>query len=495
MTSAKRSRLVPRLVLASLFARRAVARRAGARTARKPPALGPPPALKLPPIQKRQLSNGLPVWIVELHEVPVAQVNLVVLSGTRRRSGRQVRRRQPDGGDARRRRRHAVVARDRRRRSISSAPISARPAAIDSVGGPAARAGRAAAGGAADHGRRRAAADVPEGRARAAPPAAAHRAPAGARRPVDDRVAGVLAGARTAGAPLRHRRHRHRRARSRRSRADDLRAFYASHLPARQRHAASSSATSTPDKVLPLLETSFGAWKAPGGRVTRVTLPEVEAAGGADAVYLVDKPGAPQSQIRIGWLGVPRSTPDYFPIQVLNTILGGVVQLAAEPEPAREARLHLRRERRRSTCASRAGPFSAAAGVQTDKTVGVAEGVLQRAERHPAAGAGRRAGAREELRRAAVSERLRDDRRHLAPARRRARLSRCRTTTSRSYVQNIQAVTAADVQRVAQKYIAPDKFAVVVVGDVKTIEPGIRALNLGPIKELSVPEVFTSGAP
>jgi zinc protease len=63
------------------------------------------------------------------------------------------------------------------------------------------------------------------------------------------------------------------------------------------------------------------------------------------------------------------------------------------------------------------------------------------------------------------------------------------------YVQNIQAVTAADVQRVAQKYIAPDKFIVVVVGDKKTIEPGIRALNLGPIKELSVPEVFTSAAP
>src|SRR5437588_7705653 len=47
-----------------------------------PPQPGPPPALNLPAIQKRQLSNGLPVWTVELHEVPVAQVNLVVFSGT-----------------------------------------------------------------------------------------------------------------------------------------------------------------------------------------------------------------------------------------------------------------------------------------------------------------------------------------------------------------------------------------------------------------------------
>src|ERR1700675_1470470 len=47
-----------------------------------PPQPGPLPALHLPQIQKRQLSNGLPVWIVELHEVPVAQVNLVVMSGS-----------------------------------------------------------------------------------------------------------------------------------------------------------------------------------------------------------------------------------------------------------------------------------------------------------------------------------------------------------------------------------------------------------------------------
>src|SRR5712671_5866960 len=47
-----------------------------------PPQPGPPAPLHLPTIQKQKLSNGLPVWIVELHKVPVAQVNLVVLSGT-----------------------------------------------------------------------------------------------------------------------------------------------------------------------------------------------------------------------------------------------------------------------------------------------------------------------------------------------------------------------------------------------------------------------------
>src|SRR5688572_40774 len=40
------------------------------------------PEFKAPQIQKRQLSNGLPVWIVELHKVPVAHVSLAVRSGS-----------------------------------------------------------------------------------------------------------------------------------------------------------------------------------------------------------------------------------------------------------------------------------------------------------------------------------------------------------------------------------------------------------------------------
>ena len=48
----------------------------------KPPAVGPAPALKTPAIQKSRLANGLAVWIVEHHEVPVVQVNLIVRSGS-----------------------------------------------------------------------------------------------------------------------------------------------------------------------------------------------------------------------------------------------------------------------------------------------------------------------------------------------------------------------------------------------------------------------------
>ena len=54
----------------------------------------------------------------------------------------------------------------------------------------------------------------------------------------------------------------------------------------------------------------------------------------------------------------------------------------------------------------------------------------------------------------------------------------------------MRAVTAADVQRVAERHIQPDKFAVVIVGDRKVIEPGVAALNLGPLKIVEPAEVM-----
>ena len=58
------------------------------------------------------------------------------------------------------------------------------------------------------------------------------------------------------------------------------------------------------------------------------------------------------------------------------------------------------------------------------------------------------------------------------------------------YVGRIRAVTAADVERAAKQYLQPDRFAVVVVGDVKQIEKPIRDANLGPVRVVTVDEVL-----
>src|SRR5207247_2590910 len=68
-----------------------------------------------------------------------------------------------------------------------------------------------------------------------------------------------------------------------------------------------------------LLTARLGAWE----RGSVPALPGAAAPAPASrAVYLVDKPGAAQSVIRIGHVGVARTTPDYFALQVLNPILG-----------------------------------------------------------------------------------------------------------------------------------------------------------------------------
>jgi zinc protease len=236
-----------------------------------------------------------------------------------------------------------------------------------------------------------------------------------------------------------------------------------------------------------LLETHFGNWRATGPAPSR-TAPPTPPARGRREIYLVDKPGAPQTQIRIGGVGVPRSTPDFFPIQVMNTIFGGAF--------TSRLNLNLREKHGYTYGASSyfdmrlgAGPLFAVAGVQTDKTAeslteffneigGMLNPVpadeLARAKNYVAL---RFPGGFETS--DDISRRLEDMLIYGLP-----------DTYFSQYVANIQAVTAADVQRVARAYLQPDRLAVVVVGDRLAIEPRIRALNLGPINVLTLDEVF-----
>src|SRR5262249_28597191 len=102
---------------------------------------------------------------------------------------------------------------------------------------------------------------------------------------------------------------------------DDLKSFYGSiYRPDNATIIATGDLTA--ESVVPLLEKAFGTWKPPAAPKSAQTLPAVDQPA-TRQTYLIDKPGAPQSQIRIGTIGVPRATADYFPLVVMNTILGG----------------------------------------------------------------------------------------------------------------------------------------------------------------------------
>jgi zinc protease len=448
-----------------------------------PPQPGPPPPLQLPAIQKLKLSNGLPVWIVELHEVPVAQVNLVVLSGTAN---------DPPG-------KYGVASLTAAMLEEGAGSRSALEIAdaIDYLGADLGAASSSDSSAVRLH--------VPVARLADALPIMADVAlrPTFPRdeleRQRQQRLTSLLQGrddpptisSVAFSRILYGKAHRYGTPQMGTAETiktftpDDLRAFYiAAFRPENATLIAIGDLTA--DKALPMFEKNFGTWKASGSAAAE-KLPAVEQAA-TRQIYLVDKPGAPQSQIRIGWVGVPRSTPDYFPITVLNTILGGSFSSRLNNN-LREVHGYAYGAGSAFDMRAAAGPFYASAGVQTDKT---AEALKEFFNELAAI---RKPVPPDELARAKsyvalrfpsafettgdISRRLEDMLVYHLPDEYFAK-----------YVQNIQAVGAADVQRVAEKYIQPDHFAVVVVGDLKAIEPGVRALNLGPGKVMTIDEVF-----
>ena len=58
------------------------------------------------------------------------------------------------------------------------------------------------------------------------------------------------------------------------------------------------------------------------------------------------------------------------------------------------------------------------------------------------------------------------------------------------YIGRILAVTKKDVERVAKKYIDPENVDIILVGDRKVIEAGVKALNLGTIRNLTIEDVL-----
>ena len=72
----------------------------------------------------------------------------------------------------------------------------------------------------------------------------------------------------------------------------------------------------------PMVERAFGGWQRGAGGAPAPVATTVPTIGNT-TIFLVDKPGAAQSEIRIGHPGVARDNPDYFPLLVLNTMLGG----------------------------------------------------------------------------------------------------------------------------------------------------------------------------
>ncbi len=220
----------------------------------------------------------------------------------------------------------------------------------------------------------------------------------------------------------------------------------------------------------------FGGWKQ--GTVVPVSFTEPPRAA-TTTVYLVDKPGATQSSFRIGAVGVPRSTRDFFALSVLNTVLGGSFTSRLN-QNLRETRGYTYGANSNFSMRRSAGPFTASAEVVGEKTdsalvefmkelnsirQSVPAAELQKAKRYMQLGLPGDFETTQQIAAALIPIALYD----------------LPLDYYNNFVQNVEAITQAELQRVANQYINPSSLAIVIVGDRKSIEAGLKSVNAGPI--------------
>jgi predicted Zn-dependent peptidase len=449
----------------------------------KPPALGKPPALKLPPIQKRTLANGLPVWIVEMHEVPVASISVLVRAGAAADPAGKfglanfTAAMLDEGAGTR----DALALADAieflgaslstgNSFDVASIRLQTPVAKLDDALQILADVVMRPTFPAADLERLRKERLTRLLQTRDQPGALASAA-----------FARLVFGPR----------HRYgtpnlgNEASNSEMTAADLKAFYASFYQPQNAHVLVVGDV-TAETVVPKLERALGSWKNSGA----APKPDVAAAPqhAARQIYLVDKPGAAQSEIRIGGVGVARNTPDYFVLDVLNTVLGGSFTSRLNTN-LREQHGYAYGAGSSFDMRTASGPFLASAAVQTDKTVESLQEFFKELDgmRKPVPGDElAKAKNLETLGFPAGFETTGGMAGHLAEL----VIYGLPESFFSEYVPKIQAVTAADVERAARQYLVTDKFAVVVVGDLAKIEKPIRDANLGPVRVVKVDEVL-----
>lgn len=228
------------------------------------------------------------------------------------------------------------------------------------------------------------------------------------------------------------------------------------------------------DELGSLLEARLGHWRR--GAPAVHDLPAAPARTGA-ATYLSDRPGAAQSELRVGCVAAARDAEDYFPIVVMNTVLGG----------AFTSRLNARlREEKGFTYGARSGfhtrrgpgPFIAQCAVHTPVTAQAVGVILEEIERMRAEPV-----PDDELARARSYVALRLPQRFETVEDLVGRVAELAQHDlpedywSR-YVPRLLEVDAAAVQAAARRYLDPRRMAIVVDGDRAAVEGPLGALGL-----------------
>ena len=242
------------------------------------------------------------------------------------------------------------------------------------------------------------------------------------------------------------------------------------------------------DRLAALVADAFGDWTTPATTqaplldVAALDVPPLEAG----RVVLVHRTGAAQSELRIGHVGLPRTTPDYHALLVMNMILGG--------QFVSRINMNLREEKgftygARTSFEFRKGPgpFVFQASVQSDVTADAVKEALSEIEGIR----GKRlvTAAELELGRAALTRgypRNFETSEQLGRAAVQLALYDLPDNYFTTFVPKVLAVSEADVTRVAHDHIDPARLLTVIVGDREKVSPTLAGLDLGERSEAAI---------
>ena len=229
------------------------------------------------------------------------------------------------------------------------------------------------------------------------------------------------------------------------------------------------------DEIRRFAESAFGGWQgsSSGDQASEAALPD------APRINVIARPGAPQSELRIGHVGVARPTPDYHALVAANAVLGG--------QFTSRINLNLREDKGFTYGAYTGfdfrrlpGPFTLYGSVDTAAT----SRAIMESLGEIAAIRGPRPASAAELS-LAVAGLTRGYARNFETAEQIARavmqlaLYDLPDDHFSQFVPRVEAITPDDVTRVARQYLDPDRLMTLVVGDVDRIAQDLAGLGLG----------------
>ena len=237
------------------------------------------------------------------------------------------------------------------------------------------------------------------------------------------------------------------------------------------------------DAILPLLEKHFGSWRPAASALAGKSLPAATRPAAA-RVFLIDKPGAVQSNILVGQVTAPSSADNRLEMGTMNDVLGGTF--------TSRINMNLREDKswsygaRSSLPAARGErPWLLSAPVQSDKTVES----LREIQREIAEFVGERPATTGEI------DKVRNRDIRALPGRFETNASVSGAIAEmitfgwpddhvRTLKAQIEAQTDDGVRAAARASLVPSEMTWVVIGDLRQIEAPIRQLGLGEVRVL-----------